>query len=292
MNGRIGRFSSELRAGQHGLFAVWQLRQQFSRGRVERWLRDAQPPRVHRGVYGEPVAPFGAYMAAVLAMGPEAAISHVSGAELWGMRDPDEEEPIHVSVPGRGGRERRDGFVIHRPVRVPRAHRHGIPVMTPTRCLKDANLEPHELYRALEQADKRWLPVDRPALPLGAIVDLQRHVNGTTRSDAEARLIVLCHDHRLQLPLVNYHLNGFESDFHWPEHRVVLEVDGWEFHDDRAAFERDRRRGLAHRIAGYEVIRASALQVEHEPATVVAALLAAAPGLARRTRKRATATVL
>jgi hypothetical protein len=202
--------------------------------------------------------------------GPDAAISHRSGAELWGMADP--EKTVHVAVPGRGGREQRDGFVVHRPVRVVRAHRHGVPVMTPTQCLKDAGLQPHELYRALEQADKLWLPVDRPSLPLGDVARVQQAVRGTTRSPAEARFILLCAQNGWELPLVNHRLNGILTDFHWPRQRLVVEVDGYEFHKDRPQFEEDRRRGLVHNAAGYTVTRVSALQVEHTPALVTAAL--------------------
>ena len=271
MNERIGRISRELERRQHGVFSVWQLRRWFSRGQVERWLLDARPPRVHRGVYGVPAEPWGRYMAAALALGPAAAIAQISGVRLWGMRDPDPEEAIHVAVPGRGGRERRDGVVIHRPMRVPKAHRHGIPVTTPTQCLKNADLQPHELYRALEQAERLWLPVDHLALP-GPAAALRRRVSGVTRSDAEARFVLLCHDERLPLPLVNHRLNGILTDFHWPDRRVVLEVDGFEFHKERPQFEEDRRRGLVHRAAGYEVIRVSALQVQNTPELVVAAL--------------------
>lgn len=271
MNERIGRISSELRRRHHGLFAVWQLRQWFSRGQVERWLRDAAPPRIYRGVYGEPVAPFGAFAAAVLALGPEAAISHLTGVELWGMREP-KEGPIHVSVPGRGGREKRDGIVVHRPERVVRAHRHGIPVLTPTQCLKQADLQPHEMYVALENADKLWLPVDRPTLPFSDVVRLQQTIHGRTRSDAEARFLILCARQGLPLPKVNHRLNGIEADFHWPAERLVVEVDGWGFHKERPQFEEDRRRGLVHNAAGYTVTRVSARHVEHDPELVTAAV--------------------
>lgn len=233
-------------------------------------------------MYGTPTAPFGAYMAAALALGPEAAICHEAGVHLWGMLD-DEPAAIHVSVPGHKGREKRAGFVIHRPMRVVKAHRHGIPVMTPTQCLKDAHLEPHELYRALEHADKLWLPLDRPSLPLSGIVNLQQAVKGTTRSPAEARFLILCHQQRWPLPLVNHRLNGILTDFHWPHARLVVEVDGYEFHKERAQFEEDRRRGLVHNAAGYTVIRVSALHVEHDPELVAAGL---APALVRTSSPR------
>ena len=279
------RIFRELAERQHGVAAVWQLLETGLRRTAVDWmLRKHRPPKVHWGVYGEPTR-LGEFMAAALAGGAGAAISHGAGVVLWGMLE-DDETPIEVSIPGVGGRDQRDGFIVHRPRKLTVVHRHGIPVATPTRCLTEANLLPHALYRALESADRLWLPIDRPALPRDEVVALQRTVKGVTRSMAEARFIVLCQQRGLGLPLVNHRLNGFESDFHWPAHRVVAEVDGWEFHRERPQFEEDRRRGVAHRIAGYEVLRFSALQVEHEADSVVAALLAAAPALRATARRR------
>jgi very-short-patch-repair endonuclease len=76
----------------------------------------------------------------------------------------------------------------------------------------------------------------------------------------------------ITLPLVNHHVNGIEADFHWPEPRLILEVDGYEFHKDRPQFEEDRRRELIHAAAGWQVVRASARQVMREPDLVLAAL--------------------
>jgi very-short-patch-repair endonuclease len=285
MSDETWRVFRELADRQHGVAAVWQLLEMGLRRTAVDWmLRKHRPPKVHRGVYGVPTR-LGEFMAATLAVGRGAAVSHRAGVVLWGMLE-DEDVTVEVSIAGVGGRDPRDAFRVHRPRKLTALCRHGIPVVTPTRCLVDADLSPHELYRALEKADKLWLPVDRPALPLSDVVRLQQTVRGRTRSPAEARFILLCHQQGLELPLVNHRLNGFESDFHWPRHHLVAEVDGWEFHSDRAHFEEDRRRGVAHRIAGYEVVRFSALQVEHEPDSVIAALLAAGPALRVRASGR------
>jgi very-short-patch-repair endonuclease len=74
---------------------------------------------------------------------------------------------------------------------------------------------------------------------------------------------------------VNTRLNGYETDFHWPQAKLVVEVDGWEYHEERAQFEEDRRRGLDHRAAGWEVIRVSAWQVFSEQGRVAAAVRSA-----------------
>lgn len=101
---------------------------------------------------------------------------------------------------------------------------------------------------------------------------LQRRVKGRTRSDTEARFLFLLHEHGLELPLVNHHLNGFETDFHWPGRRLVVEVDGFEHHRERRNFNEDRRRGLVHRASGYEVVRISADHVYDEPRLILDAL--------------------
>ena len=76
-------------------------------------------------------------------------------------------------------------------------------------------------------------------------------------------------------PSSNAPLCGFSVDFVWPASRLVVEVDGYGFHGDRAAFERDRRRDQVLVAAGYRVIRATWRQLEHEPLGVVARLAAA-----------------
>ena len=276
MNASRGRVR-DIAERQRGAVARWQLRRLgLTEAEAKAALRGL--PRVFRGVCAvEPLDDLGWLVAATLAGGPGAAISHLTAAQLLGLR-PWEPGPIHVSIPRGGGRSARDGLVIHRRLRFESGTKDGVSVTSPSQTLRDAGLLPHQLYRAIEEAEKRRYPLTRPLDP---IFDLRRSVRGRTRSEAEARFIVLCHERGLTLPRVNHHLNGFESDFHWRAARLVAEVDGFEFHKDRRQFETDRRRGVAHRIAGYEVVRFSALQVFNEPDTVIAALLAAAPSLCR-----------
>ena len=253
---------------QNGLIALWQLdRLGVAEEQVDVIRRQLR--RVYRGVYAlGDLDEWGWPHAAVLSCGPGAALSHASALVPLGLR---EEAPpdVHVSVPRGGGRSARDGIVPHRRMTIERWRAQGIPVTSPTQSLRDANLQPHELYRALEQAEMRGYPL---ALPLDDVVRLKRRVRGWTRSDAEARFVLLCHDRNLELPLVNQRLNGFETDFHWPQQRLVAELDGWEFHRERPQFEEDRRRTLIHTAAGFTVIRPSALHVEHQPDLVAAAV--------------------
>ena len=281
MTNDLCRLFSELAARQHGVAAVWQLlRRGFKRTEIDRWIRVHRPPRVHRGVYGRPSA-LGRAKAAALEAGPGAAVSHRSAAALWGMREMPS-GPVSVSVTGTGGRLERDGFRIHRVRPFAIEQVLNIPVTSPTRCLLDAGLPRFAAYRALEAAEAARVPVDHDALDtpvLREVREVLRLGMNPTRSDAEARFVFHCRDHRVEMPAVNAILNGVEADFHWPRAGVVLEVDGWEHHRERPQFEEDRRRGVVHRIAGYEVIRVSARQVQRTPRDVIAAVLAAAPYL-------------
>lgn len=252
-------------AGQHRAVAFWQLRDEgLTRDEAQLALRGL--PRAFRGVatVGK-LDDHGWLMAATLACGRAAAISHQTALQLLGLR-PWEPGPIHVSVPRGGGRATRDGLVIHRRLGFEAGACEGIPVTSPAQSLLDADLPPHELYRALEECDRRGF---RPPLPLGAIGSLQQTVAGRTRSDAEARFIVLCHERGLKLPRVNHRLNGFETDFHWRDARLVVEVDGFEFHRDRVRYRKDRRRSTALGRAGWTVLRFSWEDVVASPNWVI-----------------------
>lgn len=270
MGGLLGRVE-DLARGQHGVVAVWQLRRGgWSAGQIKAGLRGMR--RVHRGVcaLGD-LTERGWYMAAALAGGPDALISHASASMLLGLR-PSRPGDIHVTMAGRGGRTHRDGIVPHRPRCRPAPWVcDGIPVTSPSQTLREADLAPHELYRALEEADRRRLPVDLD----NEIVRLRHRVRGVTRSDTEAGFILLCHEHEFPLPLVNQRLNGFETDFHWPDRRLVVEVDGFEHHRERTNFNEDRLRGLVHRANGWEVVRISADHVYDRAALVLRALTSA-----------------
>ena len=283
MSAHVRRVFSELARGQHGVASVWQLlERRVPRTAVDRWIRLDRPERVHRGVYGVPAGNLGRAMAAVLAAGPDAVVSRASGLAVWAMRDWVEDEPLTVSVPGSGGCAERGGFRVHRTLEQDGTRCLNVPVSTPTRCLLDAALPRHEAYRALEAAESARLPIDRTALRTPALREVREVLRlgmNATRSDAEARFIFLCRDHRIEMPIVNAALNGVEADFHWPRAGLVVEVDGWKHHCERARFEEDRRRGITHRIEGYEVIRVSARQVQRTPGRVIAAVLAAAPYL-------------
>jgi hypothetical protein len=257
----------DLAERQHGVAARWQMTPLLGKSPVDALVRDRL--RVARGVYlfGEFTEMTG-YMAAALSLGPKAVVGHRSALGALGLR-PHEPGDIHICVPHDGNRARRKRIEVHRRRAMDIGEVQGIPVTSPSQTLRDVELAPHELYRALEEAEKRKYAL---TIPASAVVRLKREVMGYTRSDAEARFLLLCHAHGFPLPLVNLYLNGIETDFHWPHERLVVEVDGWEFHKERPQFEEDRRRGLVHIAGGYDVVRVSALQVEHTPELVVRSL--------------------
>ena len=101
---------------------------------------------------------------------------------------------------------------------------------------------------------------------------MPRDEGGTemTRSEAERRLLDLIRRAGLPRPHTNVKVRGHEVDIYWPEHRLVVEFDGWAYHSTRAAFERDRERDAALQLAGERVIRVTHRQLTRRPEALVA----------------------
>lgn len=260
-------------ARQYGAVSVTQLHEAgLSDAAVMRRVRGGRLHKLHRGVYAVGhIAPSieRGWVAAVLALGQGAVLSHRSAAELWELLPP-QDQPVDVSLPSRNGRLRRQGIRIHRPHSLMPAEmtrRRGIPVTSPARTLADlrASVSARELRRAIRQADVLGLPT-------GPHVEPDR-----TRSELERRFLWLCRRHRLPKPIVNLRIGGMEVDFCWVEQKLIVETDGYRYHRGKAAFEDDRARDLSLRALGYEVLRLSYRQVLHE-STEVAAVLHAALG--------------
>lgn len=200
-------------------------------------------------------------MAATLALGATALLClHDAGAH-WELRA-SSASWVHVTIPSRTGRKPRPGIHIHRPLSLPdadRATHRGIPVTSVPRTLIDLAevLPAAALARAIEQADALRLldlvglrealarqPRRRGSALVASAIDGYR-VDVITRSELEARLLVLCTQHGLPAPAVNARVHGYEVDFLWPANRVIAETDGRRHHATHAAFERDRARCAA-----------------------------------------------
>ena len=206
-------------------------------------------------------------MAAVLACGDGATLSHQSAAAVWGIRPPHAAE-VHVTVT-RDVRSR-PGIRVHRTLSLDATVKDGLPITTPARTLHDLKtvLTSGRLDRALEQAQV-----------LGLI-----RIDGApepefTRSKGERRLKALCNAAGLPIPRMNQIVAGWEVDASWPAHKLVVEIDGWGFHNTRQAFERDRRKDAEVTAAGHRVVRITWRRLENEPYSVTAqlALLLATP---------------
>ena len=163
---------------------------------------------------------------------------------------------------------------MHRTASLNAAVHCGLSLTTPARTLHDlAPLLPQrDLDRAVEEAVIRGLArphelATRPALREATIAEPR-----LTRSEAERRLLKLIRAARLPTPATNVRVAGWEVDAFWPRHRLIVEVDGYAYHGNRAAFERDRRKDAALIAAGYRVVRVTWRQIADEPHVVVALL--------------------
>jgi very-short-patch-repair endonuclease len=157
----------------------------------------------------------------------------------------------------------------------------GIPVTSVAWTLLDlaSVLRPHQLRRAVEESERlelfdlaavqKALAADpaRPGSPalLALLADMKDHGVTRTRSDVEALMLHLCIEHNLPRPQVNRYDNGCEVDFRWPAERLIVEVDGWQFHRSRRAFITDRARDRAALQTGWRVARFPADEVQHSP---------------------------
>jgi very-short-patch-repair endonuclease len=284
---RQPRAIADLAERQHGFVAAWQLG--LGRGAIDHQVRTGRLHVWYRGVYAvghRAVRREGRWMAAVLAAGPRAVLSHRAAAALWAIR-PSVRPRIEVTVPVK--RRSANDIQIHcAPLAPDEITVHdGIRVTTPARTLVDiaAVLPPHELGRAVNQAEILRLPfpdLDRYAGRRG-ISKLRRAEPDHTRNDFEAAFRAFAAAHGLPAPLVNRHLDGIEPDFRWPSHKLVVELDGFETHGTRGAFERDRARDRKLLAAGWRVVRITWRQLHETPTELAHDLHSLLPRLSAST---------
>ena len=256
-------------------------------------VRRHQLHRLHRGVYAvghTALVPLAREMAALLACGRCAVISHLSAGVLWRILELLEgaAPPVDVTVP-RGAARARPGLTVHRTRDLGRDEvrmMQGIALTSPARTLLDLAevLTGRELEAAYGEAIVRRLtseaalrrligarPGRRGAAPLQSLLDRQAGPS-LTRSQAEERFLALVRQAGFPHPEVNVRLGGHLVDFLWRDERLVVEVDGYRFHSSRAAFERDRLRDAALEEAGLWVIRVTWRQLTEQPYALVARL--------------------
>lgn len=239
---------------------------------------------LHRGVYAlgdGSVSRRGQWLAAVIACGEGALLSHGSAAALWGLMRP---RGSDVEVTAAAGRTMR-GIVVHECAifAEDRAVVARIPVTSVARTLFDLAevVDERQLEKAFEEADRLGL------LKIRALEDVCARSHGRralrpirklidaatmpidTQSPLEDRVLDLCREHGLPLPVTGAWVEGREVDALWQKQKLVVEADGWSTHRHRAAFERDRARDAAMQAVGYHVIRLTHRRIERESEAIV-----------------------
>jgi hypothetical protein len=218
-------------------------------------------------------------MAAVLACGPGAFLSHRSAAALWGFA---KEHPDYVEVSVRRRcKHQRPGLRAHsRPSLLGSeiTTRSNIPLTQPVRTFLDltAVAGPKLVERAINEADKldvidadslRRALDDYPGQPgvrtLRLILD--KHTFRLSDDELERLFRPLATAAGLPVPLTKHMVNGFEVDFFWPDLGLVVETDGWRYHRTPSAQTRDALRFQTHTAAGLTPLRFSHYQVKHDP---------------------------
>jgi very-short-patch-repair endonuclease len=230
-------------------------------------------------------------MAAVLACGAGAVLSHASAAALWEMRRAPQ-TGIDVSVPASTSRRRR-GIVVHRRQALTdqdvTCYRN-IPATTPIATLIDIapKLTRDQLEAAINEADKRRLTdPDQLRSALDDVVGRRpgaAHLRSTldsrtftlTDSQLERAFLPLARKAGLPPPKTQQWVNGFKVDFYWPELSLVVETDGLTYHRTPAQQATDLLRDHAHTAAGLTALRFSHAQVSREPDQVRSTLRAVA----------------
>lgn len=251
---------------QHGYVTRKQLMALgLTNARIGRWLASGRLIRVYNGVYALGHVrndALGRAMAAVLACGPDAVLSHRSAAALWGFRKWTA-GPIHVTAPTC---HRRRGMKVHRCALTPReVTRHwGIRVTTPARTLLDiaGDLAEKQLIRAINDAlISGYL---RAAHLAGS--RLERYVGEISRSPLEDDFRPWLKRYHLPEPEYNVKVNGREVDVYYPRQRLIVELDGWAVHSTKAAFEDDRERDVSMLVVGIATVRITRDRFKRAPA--------------------------
>lgn len=285
---------ADLATRQHGVVSTGQLLALgFAERTIHEWSVAGHLLRLHQRVYAvghRKLTWYSWCWAGVLAAEPEerapwrVVASHTSAAYLWGLlRYPP--DTIHVTAPTRR-RAKRD-FVVHFSsilAEEDRTTRDGMPVMVLSRTLLDLAIRarPERMDGYLERAEDREL-LDVRAVedllaragghrgrgPLGRALALYSPDPAFTRSKFEARFRRLVIAAGIPSPSMNFYVAQYELDAYWPDLRFAVELDLFETHGTRAAFERDRRRQEELKLLGIEMIRITAPRLRREPEAVI-----------------------
>jgi very-short-patch-repair endonuclease len=270
---------------QHGVISRAQLLELgLGEDGIDYRLSSGRLLRLHRSVYGvghrnrsrETV-----WMAAVLAGGEGTVLSNRPAGAAWAICS--SAGRVEVTAP----RQRRPHprILFHHSV-LPadeRTTHNGIPITTVPRTILDlaATLDERQLERAINEAEIKRLWDELSLHDLlyryrgragtkSVRAALRKRTEGATltKSDLEELFLRFADGARLPRPETNTYVEGLEVDCVWRAQRVIVEVDGWETHRTRAAFERDREKSRILQAAGWRCVPVTYLQLEHTSAEV------------------------
>ena len=294
----MDREIAALAARQHGVVSCAQLLElDVSDDEIRGRLARGSLHSLHHGVYAvghRAVTREGQLLAAVLAAGPNAALSHASAAELWALPAPRAQD-IEVIARSRRGRP---GIRFHRCQLEPHeitVHK-SIPVTTPERTILDlaARESTDRLERLIRQAEYEHLASTaslsscfsthegaRGSKRLRKALDLATETTGATRSKLERKFLAFIRRNALPRPKLNHRIElptrTVFADAAWPRHRLIVELDSRKAHANRHSFESDRARDRDLLVAGWTTTRVTWRQLHDDEAALAAAIRALAP---------------
>lgn len=299
MDRGFGATVDDLIAAQYGVISRRQLiNAGIGLGVINHRMRTGALVPVDRGVYRARMAPPSveqSLMAAVLGIGGAAVVSHQSAAHLWGLLNRRPEQP-HVTT--SAGRWRPKPFHVHRSTDLADSHItsvRGIPTTTPARTVVDLGASaPRMAVGAFNQVLRdRLVTLNEFETLLGDIgrqgragvgvirrlVEERAKWVGTNESALEDEFRRIVDKALLPIPVAQYEIRDDwgvligRVDFAYPERRLVIELDGYRFHSDPEAFARDRNRQNRLLLAGYRILRYTAIDLRQNPDRVVADLV-------------------
>jgi very-short-patch-repair endonuclease len=270
---------------QHGVVAVWQLLELgLGRGAIQYRVSIGRLHRIHPGVYAvghRKLTPQGHRMAAVLAYGPDAVLSHWSAAAQWGIGRSRWKTDVTTPHSKRSRKQIRAHTANLHPE--DRDTRDGIPVTSVERTTFDlaAQTSEDELTRLIEEADRKELfdlrALDRAIARrprVKGVVRLRKVLAAyrgpaDTRSKLEREFRRLIRSTDLPEPQFNVLVEGLTVDVYWPQWKLVVELDSELYHANPSAFETDRVRDATLQKADIRVLRVTGDRMDNAAGAVL-----------------------
>lgn len=250
---------------------------------IAEWVRTGRLRRLYQGVYAvghDRLRREGGWLAAVMACGPGAALSHRDAAAIWEVRQSNS-AVIDVTVPSQNGRKR-PGIRVHRSARLQPDEvtlRHGIPVTTLARTLLDLAdvLDRQALRRVVTEAEYtnqfdltaiNAVVQNNPGRASARLMAAVGAAGDRTRSTLEDRFLDLLERHGVESPQTAVCIEGYELDFVWTQAGLVVELDGLAAHTTRSSFNADRLRDRRLWRAGLRTMRLTRQALDDEQAVL------------------------